>query len=109
MNIKETLRRWCHEGMYLPFVHDPVNGTPSVTLMFFYASFVMAVTAVSVSSTMLLLKGEYLQATAMPTFLCAMGFVFYRLRQLDKVKIDFNDQEIELSSSSEEEKDNQSE
>jgi hypothetical protein len=31
-----------------------------------------------------------------------MGFVFYRLRKLDRVRFDLNDQEIELSSNPEE-------
>lgn len=99
----DLFRKWSKRGMYWPFLHDPVANKPSVTLMFFYLSFVLANMAVVASSTLMVLKGDYLTATFMPTCLLILGFIFYRLRSLDKVKIDLNDQEIELSGSDEDE------
>lgn len=93
-----AIQRWTKRGMYWPFVHDPQRGEPSVTLMFFYITFVMACTIITTSSVMQLLKGDLLGATLMPTMLLMMGFIFYRLRNLDQVKIDLDDKEIELSS-----------
>lgn len=111
MKVIDKFRKWSREGMAWPFVHDPTTKQPSVTLMFFYISFVVAVSYIAVSSGMLIAKGDYLSATLMPTMLLLLGFVFYRLRQLDKVKIDLDDKEIELSSShgDEEGKDDSSE
>lgn len=101
-NWLNAIARWAKRGMYWPFVHDPQRNEPSVTLMFFYITFVLSITFVSVSSIMLLIKNELINATLMPTLLMLLGFVFYRLRNLDKVKIDLNDQEIELSSTDDE-------
>lgn len=101
--IKEVIKKWSHEGMYWPFVHDPVAKQPSVTLMFFYISFTLAVSVITASSILLLLKNDPIQATLMPSFLMLMGFVFYRLRKLDNVKIDLDDKKIELSSQPEKE------
>lgn len=101
---KNTFRRWSSVGMKWPFVHDPVGNKPSVTLMFFYITFVLASVATIASTTLMLLNGEYMRSTIMPMMMFVLGFVFYRLRSLDNVKIDLNDQEIELSSRDDEPK-----
>lgn len=93
-----AIQRWAKRGAYWPFVHDPQSGEPSVTLMFFYIAFVLAISTITVSSIMQLLKGDLVMATVMPTMLLLLGFVFYRLRTLDQVKIDLDDKQIELSS-----------
>lgn len=94
--------KWGTEGMKWPFVHDPVKGKPSVTLLFFYISFFMAALAVSTSSIMLILKGDYLIATFMPMIMMYSGFIFYRLRRLDSVKIDLESKSINLEGKSDE-------
>ncbi len=104
-SLKSLIRKWSRHGMHWPFVHDPTIKKPSVTLMFFYIGFMMAATVIAASSVMQLIKGDLLQATFMPSMLAFISFVFYRLRKLDNVKIDLNDQEIELSSNDDEEKD----
>ncbi len=96
-------KEWCTNGLFLPFAHDPTTGEPSVTLMFYYISFVVDVTAIGITSIIMILKGDYLTATIMPTMLLVTGFVFYRLRHLDKVKFDLDDKQIELSSGDDEE------
>ena len=96
--IKQFLKDACTTGIHFPFAHDPSREQPSATLMFFYISYMVANLIVMVSSTLLLIKGEYLTSTVAPTVMLVLGFIFYRLRNLDKVKIDLNDQEIELSS-----------
>ncbi len=97
-----AIARWNKRGIYLPFVHDPQRNEPSVTLMFFYLTFILSMIFVSASSIILLIKNEPINATLMPTLLMLLGFVFYRLRNLDKIKIDLDDKEIELSSTDDE-------
>lgn len=97
-NVKVTFKRWSEEGMRWPFLRDPVNNRPSVTLLFFYITFILASIATIVSTTFMVLDGEYLKSTLMPIMMFVLGFVFYRLRSLDHVKIDLNNQDIELSS-----------
>jgi hypothetical protein len=79
------------------FVTDPLTGKPSVTLMFFLISYAIASGVNIASSVMLLMQGELLTATYAPGLATLAGFVFYRLRQLDKIKIDFATKSIELT------------
>lgn len=101
-----AIELWAKRGMYFPFVHDPTTKQPSVTLMFFYLSFMLALGIITVSSVAQLIKGENVMATVMPMMLAVVGFIFYRLRNLDRVKIDLDDKEIELSSDDKEEGNN---
>jgi hypothetical protein len=94
--LAEKWEKWGRDGMLWPFVHDPVKGKPSVTLLFFYISFMITTCAITVSSILLLISGNYLQATMMPTLFWLMSFVFYRLRRLDSVKINLQEQSFEL-------------
>jgi len=101
--LKAILNEWSENGMRVPFVYDPSRGEPSVTLMFFYISMWIASSIVIASSVMQLIKGELTMAPIAPLILLTMGFVFYRLRNLDKVKIDLDDRALELSSDNEKE------
>jgi len=100
--IDKKWREWSGEGMKWPFVHDPVKGKPSVTLLFFYITFCLVTVVTGTSSTMLIIKGQYLQATFMPLMLWILGFVFYRLRRLDSVKINLEEKSLELGGNSDE-------
>lgn len=99
MGFKEFWTSLTVTGMYLPFAQDPVKQKPSVTLLFFYIGNATASLATIVSSTILIVKEQYLLATVSPMMLYVLGFVFYRLRNLDHVKIDLDDQSIELDAS----------
>lgn len=88
--------------MYLPYAHDPVDNIASPTLLFFYLTFMLVFGIVCVSSGALIAKGDYVLATMSPMGLVLMGFVFYRLRKLDRVSLDLDDQQIELSSNNDE-------
>lgn len=94
--LSNAWHKWSEEGMRWPFVHDPVKGKPSVTLLFFYLAFTIAILTVSSSSTMMIIKGQYLQATFMPLLMWFSAFVFYRLRRLDSVKINLQEQSVEI-------------
>lgn len=103
-SVMNAIEIWAKRGMYWPYVFDPQNKEPSVTLMFFYIAFVIANLTICASSVMLLSKGDYINATIMPMLQLVLGFIFYRLRNLDKVKIDLDDKQIELSDNSPDEK-----
>jgi hypothetical protein len=83
-------------GIYLPFVHDPVKEKPSVTLLFFYISFCLAAIFVSISSVMLIIDKSYVLAAAYPVVMMYSGFIFYRLRRLDSVKINLEEKSIDF-------------
>ena len=100
-NIKTTWSRWSKKGMEWPFVHDPVKGKPSVTLLFFYITFCITACVIISSSTMLIIKGQYFQATIMPMLYWFSAFIFYRLRRLDSVKINLEEKSVELEGSDE--------
>lgn len=94
--IKNTIKKWSQEGLRWPFVHDPVKGKPSVTLMFFYISYFTAAIAVIISSLLLFIKDDPLLATIMPVLMLFSTFAFYRLRRLDRFKIDLENKSIDL-------------
>lgn len=82
----------CTNGIHLPFAYDPESKQPSVTLGFFWiASFL------SIASLVLLhLNYVTLSATGMSLVFVLIGFVMYRLRKLDKVKIDVKNESVDL-------------
>lgn len=96
-SIANKWRKWAKEGIYVPFVHDPETNSPSVTLLFPYITFI--ITVISLIATHF--YPDMLQATAMSLLFWAVSVIFYRLRKLDKVKINLKNQEIELDSEDE--------
>lgn len=105
MSFSDMMKRWekwVKRGMYWPFVHDPVKGKPSVTLMFFYLGFFCAFTSVCASSILMMVGGDYIKSTIMPMIVLFSTFVFYRMRRLDSVKINLQEKSLNLSSSNNE-------
>lgn len=90
--IKELWSSFCVKGIQLPFALDPETDKPSITLMFYWIT-----STLSVISLILLHIGivEY-RSTGMSIVFVLMAFVMYRMRKLDKFKIDLDDQTIEL-------------
>lgn len=95
--LLELWDKWSTEGMKLPFVHDPEAKVASVTLLFTYVTFVLMVIFLTLS----FFYPETLQTTAMSVLIWAVSVIFYRLRKLDKVKIDVDNKSIELDSEDE--------
>lgn len=82
----------CTNGIHLPFAYDPEASKPSVTLGFFWIT-----SFLSIASLVLLhLDLVTYTATGMSLGFVLVGFVMYRLRKLDKVKIDLNDETVDL-------------
>lgn len=91
-SLKETWDRWSTTGLKLPFVHDPEANAPSVTLLTYYLSLI----ALFASLLALHIKLDLWPATSAVIVVFILSFVFYRIRKLDKFKIDLDDQTIEL-------------
>jgi hypothetical protein len=97
--ISEAVSRWCKEGVYLPYAHDAERGKPSASLLFMYVSFVIAACSVIA----LHLKAGLLIATLTSIMFWVLAMTFYRIRKLDKFKIDLDDKTIELDADEDEE------
>lgn len=98
--VKEALNKWSEEGMTFPFVKDVSGDRPSVTLLFFYVSYLIGQFFVTISSYELMRKGSFLIATFMPVVMVVLTYVFYRFHQLSKVSFDFDDKQLSIEGSS---------
>jgi len=98
--LKEVIKKWAEEGIKLPFCYDPETKSPSVTLLFYWLSGFLAV----ISLILLHFNKVTYTATGMSYIFVLLGFISYRLRKLDKVKIDLDDQSIELEGKEDNEK-----
>lgn len=90
--IKTIYKEMCETGIKFPFAYDPVTKAPSVTLLFAYITFV----TMMVSLIGLHIYKQILQATLVSILVWVIAVVFYRLRELDKFKIDLKNQSVEL-------------
>jgi cbb3-type cytochrome oxidase subunit 3 len=90
--MKKLWEKWSHEGLRWPYLHDPVNKKPSITLLFPYITFVIA----AISLLLLHIWPSMLVATAMSIFMWALATVFYMLRKLTKAKFDLENKSFEL-------------
>lgn len=93
----ETWERWSVKGLNLPKANDPIPDKPSVTLLAFYLMLMLTIA----SLVALHFKIELLVATTMTLLAWAMSFIFYKLRRLDKAKLDLDDKSIELDAGDE--------
>lgn len=80
------------KGIKFPFAYDPITKGPSVMLLFAYITFVFMM----LSLIGLHIYKQILQATLVSIVVWVLAVVFYRLRELDKVKIDIKNQSIDL-------------
>lgn len=93
--FKKIIEIWisCSKnGIKMPFFWDPESNKPSVTLMFFWITTFLSI----ISLILLHLSLVEYKATMMTLVFVLLAFIMYRLRKLDKVKIDLDDQSIEL-------------
>lgn len=90
--LKNFFNKSATEGMKVPFVYDGDSQKPSVTLLFAYVTFILAV----ISVICLHFWKELITASATSIIFWIVSVVFYRLRRLDKAKINIKDQSIEL-------------
>ena len=79
------------EGLKLPYAHDPATGQASVTLLFPYIVFILAL----IANAILLYKDTF-TGTVTAIIFWAVAMIFYLIRRLSKAKIDLDDKSIEL-------------
>ena len=101
--IKESYRNVCEKGLRVPFAYDSFTKQPSITLFFAYVTFVVMM----LSLIGLHIYKQILQATLLSVLVWVLAVVFYRLRELDKVKIDLKDQSIDLEDTPDDKTNNQ--
>lgn len=103
--LSEIWTTWCETGLKWPNAFDPETQKPSVTLlMFYFSTLVMFTSVITLHFFPSIIIGSM---TSVGVWI--VGFVMYRLRKLDKFKIDLDDQEIELDGSNGEQKEKDNE
>lgn len=80
-------------GLSLPMAHDSLTGKPSVTLLGFYLGLLLSVGSLIAYH---FFSDKLIGPASMTLLFLGMTFVFYKIRQLDKVKLDLDDREITL-------------
>jgi len=90
-SILAKLRAWADRGVSMPIIRDPVTDMPSITLTFPYIAFALAVHAV-----IQLLGVNTLYGTVAALLLWLMATILYLIRKLNKVKLDIDQQSLEL-------------
>ena len=97
--IKELLKAGSEKGMPLPLAYDAGTKGPSITLLIFYIAMVMTVGSLTAFH---FLPDKLLQPCLLTLLFLSLSFVFYRMRNLDKVKFDLDDKSIELENNDKE-------
>lgn len=95
--IKTFLNFASEEGLKFPYAYDKISNGPSVTLFFCYISFILTL----ISIIFLFFKPDVLSPTLCSMMLFVICLVIYRMRHLDKFKLDLDDRSLELKSSDE--------
>ena len=85
---------WLTNGIRFPFAKDPETGLPSITLLFPYVTFVIALASVVTVH----FRPDFLTGTLSSLGFWALSVIFYRLRKLDKLKFDIKTGDIEVDS-----------
>ena len=92
MSFKDTWARWAKDGLKWPLMHDPVDGKPSVTVMFAYLAYVLTFC----SLIALHFVPSIFMATATTIGFWSIATTFYLLRKITKAKFDVKSQSFEL-------------
>lgn len=91
MGFKEKIKQWSEEGIKFPMAYDGTTGKPSVTLLFAYISYIIAASIVIYLTVKDQIAGS--AAALMFFFGC---LIMYRVRHLDKLRVDFDDKSIDI-------------
>jgi hypothetical protein len=96
-HISNKFKQWNNPGMNVPLARD--GEKPSVTLLFAYISFIVAVLSVVYTH---IYPDKITPAIVSITF-WSIALLIYRVRKIDKLKFDLDDRSFELDASDEEE------
>lgn len=95
--MKAWIKKICTEGMRFPYAHDTTTGKPSITLMFPYITFMLAV----VSAVVLHFNVGLLMATITCIGFWVIATILYMMRRISKAKFDIDDGSFEIDSEKE--------
>jgi hypothetical protein len=91
--IKAYLLR-CHKtGFYVPYFHDPVSSSPSITITFAYVSFVLA----CVSIIRLHFDPTNLSAAWTSIGFWAAATILYMIRKINKLNVDVSAKKFSIN------------
>jgi hypothetical protein len=89
--VGKLFKRWSEEGIRFPYAYSGDEKKPSVTLLFVWLTGMLAL-----GSTLALNFVDTLQAALTSIIFWVLSMVFYRLRRIDKLKIDLDDRQLEI-------------
>lgn len=98
--IKQFIKNANSFGLPLPMARDSVTNLPSVTLLAFYLGLCLSVGSIIAYH----FEDSLLGATSMTLLFLGMTFIFYRMRAIDKFKINFEEKSIEIEDTQEKDK-----
>ncbi len=99
-SLKEIFKTSAERGMHLPMAYDADKKGPSITLLIFYVAMIMTIGSLTAFHFM---PDKLLQPSLLTLLFLGLSFVFYRMRNLDKVKFDLDDRSIELEGNNDDE------
>jgi len=99
--LQEKLKKASEEGIKFPYAYDAVKKKPSVTLMFTYVTFVLAIVA-----TVAMMVSNINLGAPMALLFWLVATVLYMMRSIDKAKFDLDDKSVELFGGKNKEKKN---
>lgn len=99
--LSNKWKQWSDTGLRFPFAYDPVRNKPSVTLLFPYITFVLAV----LSTIALHFKASLAIASWTSIGFWIIATVLYMMRHLTRAKFDLDDKSIELDNDAKEDED----
>jgi hypothetical protein len=94
--IKNYFLRCNKTGFYVPYFHDPVSDSPSITITFAYVAFVLA----CVSVVRLHFDSTNLSAAWTSIGFWASATVLYMIRKINKLNIDVDDRKLSINDDS---------
>lgn len=92
-NIITKIKDWSENGIKFWYAYDGSTDKKSITLFFTYITFWVAL----LGSIAVYFKSDLLFASINSIAFWILAFVMYRIRSLDKFKVDLDDRSIELS------------
>lgn len=90
--LKEILAKWSTEGIRFPFAYDNEGKSGSATLLFYYVFSVFLI----ISLILLHFDIQYTMATCVTTMVWIISYICYRVRKVDKFKLDLENKSLEV-------------
>ena len=94
MSEKEVKSTSSGKGIKVPLFYDPVTDMPSITILFPYVSFIIAI----ISIIALHFYPQFMVGTSFAVVVWVISTVLYMIRKLHKAKFDLDDKTIEIES-----------